>query len=209
MNLLSGTFKYDSSYRESITIYAIDDESQVKWEKALPFIKYEDGDKFYFYNYEKYFIVKYHNTVECLDKEMGKSIWTFADEYPIIETYRVGNKLVVHSFFDSLKMVPSDDEKWNKKMQEGYRNQLKIIDLNTGNVIWNWSKNHSSSYPHLGILGNDIFVYNDKNAFILNLDKMQEQPIEDKIDPNETYLKNRMDTKTGKLYLEHKGTLYW
>lgn len=95
MNLLSGTFEYDpkfsENHRESITIYTIDEKSQVKWDKVLPFIKYEDLDKFYFYNYGSHFIIKYHNAVECLNKENGNTVWSFINEHPITQTFMVEN----------------------------------------------------------------------------------------------------------------------
>lgn len=211
LNLLSGTFEYDpkfsENHRTSITIYAIDEESKVKWEKSLPFIKYEDLDKFYFYNYGSHFIIKYHNTVECLNKDDGKLIWNFANEHPITKTYMVGNKLVVYSFFNSTKMTPSDDEDRNKTMQEGYQEQLKILDLENGKMLWSKSINGTDS--EIGVLGNDVFVYNDKDAFVLNLENMQELPITQTMDLNQSGFKNIMDTKTGKLYLEHNGILYW
>ena len=207
LNLLSGTFKYDSSYRESITIYAIDDESQVKWEKTLPFIEYDISDAFYFYNYGSHFIIKYHNAVECLDKENGKVVWNFINEQPITQTFMVGNKLVVHSS-SAGNVIPSENEKEMKKIKDTYyREVFKIVDLKNGKVLW--SKNISGTNSEIGILGNDIFVYNDKNAFILNLENMQELPINEKFDQNKTFLTNKMDTKTGKVYLEHNGILYW
>lgn len=211
LNLLSGTFEYDpkfsENHRKSITIYAIDDESKVKWKKALPFIKYDFSDAFYFYNYGSYFIIKYHNAVECLNKENGKTVWSFINEHPISQTFMVGNKLVVHSFFDSLKMAPSDDEKWNEKMKEGYRDQLKIIDLENGKILWR--ERFMGTYSHLGILENNLIVYNSKNAFILNLEKMQEQPMKQTMDLDQSSFENIMDTKTGKLFLNYNGTLYW
>lgn len=211
LNLLSGTFRYDPDFsknnRESITLYAIDDESQVKWEKALPFIKYDISDAFYFYNYGSHFIIKYHNAVECLDKENGKSVWSFTNEQPITQTFMVGNKLVVHSS-SAGNVIPSENEKEMKKIKDTYyREVFKIVDLENGKVLW--SKNLSGTKSEIGILGNDVFVYNDKDAFVLNLENMQTLPITQMMDLNQSGFKNIMDTRTGKLYLEHKGTLYW
>lgn len=211
LNLLSGTFRYDPDFnnndRKSITLYAIDDKSQVKWEKELPFIKYNISDAFYFYSYGSYFIIKYHNAVECLNKKNGKSVWSFINEEPITQTFMIGNKLVVHSS-SANNVIPSENENEMKKIKDTYyREVFKIVDLENGKVLW--SKNLSGTKSEIGILGNDVFVYNDKDAFILNLEKMQEQPMNQTMDLNQSSFKNIMDTKTGKLYLEHKGTLYW
>lgn len=211
LNLLSGTFEYDPNFsenhRESITIYAVDTASKVKWKKALSFIKYDDLDAFNFYNYAGYFIVKYHNTVECLDKENGKLVWNFINEHPITQTFMVGNKLVVHSS-SAGNVIPSENESEMRKIKETYyREEFKIIDLESGKVLW--SKNLSGTNSEVGIIGGNVLVYNDKNAFILNLEKMQEQSMKQKMDLNQSSFKNIMDTKTGKLYLEYNGMLYW
>lgn len=211
LNLLSGTFRYDPDFnnndRKSITLYAIDDKSQVKWEKELPFIKYNISDAFYFYSYGSYFIIKYHNAVECLNKKNGKSVWSFINEEPITQTFMIGNKLVVHSS-SANNVIPSENENEMKKIKDTYyREVFKIVDLENGKVLW--SKNLSGTKSEIGILGNDVFVYNDKDAFVLNLENMQELPIIQTMDLNQSGFKNIMDTKTGKLYLEHNGILYW
>ena len=211
LNLLSGTFKYDSAFsenfRESITIYAFDEDNKVKWDKALPFIKYDDMDAFNFYNYCNHFIIKYHNTVECLDKQNGKLVWHFINEQPITQTFMVGNKLVIHSFSDFFKMVPSDDEKWNEKMKKDCQDLLKVIDLESGELLWRES--FTGTYSHLGILGKKMILYNRKKSSILNLETMQEQPMKYTMDLNQASFVNIMDTKTGKLYLNYNETLYW
>jgi len=207
LNLLSGTFENDSHNREIITLYAINKAGNIKWEKALPPIRYEDLDAFYFYNFGKNFIIKYHNTVECLDKADGKQIWDFTNEHPITKTYMVGNKLVVHSFFNSTRMIPSDDDERNKRMQEGYQEQISIIDLENGKVVW--SKNFAGTYSKIGILGGNLIVYNNKKSFLITLKKSQEQTIELTMDLEHAGFDYTMDTKTGKLYLEYMGTIYW
>ncbi len=211
LNLLSGTFEYDpkfsENHRESITIYAIDAASKVKWKKALSFIKYDDLDAFNFYNYASCFIIKYHNTVECLDKKNGRLVWHFTNEHPITQTFMVGNKLVVHSS-SAGNVIPSENESEMKKIKEtNYREEFKIIDLESGKVLWN--KNLSGTNSEVGIIGGNLIVYNDKNAFILNLEKMQQHSMKQTMDLNQSSFKNIMDSKTGKLYLEYNGMLYW
>lgn len=105
-------------------------------------------------------------------------------------------------------VFPSENENEMKKIKETYyREQFKIIDLESGKVLW--SKKSSGTNSQIGIIGNDIFVCNDRSSFILNLEKMQEHPMKQTMDLDQSSFKNIMDTKTGKLFLEHKDVLYW
>lgn len=210
LNLLSGTLQYDSLYNEIITLYAIDNFGKTKWEKALPPVKYDldYSGAFSLFNFQKGFIVRYHNNVECWDKTDGKLVWSFANEYPITKSYMVGNKLIVYSFFDSTRMIPSQDEERNQKIIDGYKEQFKIIDLETGQV--KWSKNINGTSSGIGILNDKLVIINKKEKIMVNIDNGEEQetPLDLDIDSYNQF-DHSIDTKTGKLYLDYKGALYW
>jgi len=211
LNLLSGTVKYDSLYNEKITLYAIDNLGNTKWEKELPAINYANdySGAFTFFNFKNGFIVRYYNKIEYWDKKLGTLIWEFANEHPISQINLVGNKLIVYSYFNSTGMIPSDDEVRNQKIKENVIENYHILNLDTGNIIW--SKESKGESSKFGIIAQILLIGNNKHIEIINFgDNFSTKLYDNTISKwDEVFFKQIIDTKTGKLYLEVNEVLYW
>lgn len=204
LNLLSGTFKYDSIHRRIVTLYAIDNKGNTKWEKALPPIKYNALDNFYIYNYNNNFIVKYHNTVECWNKADGKLIWSFTNEHPIDEAYMTGNRLIIESSqYKYAEVIPP-----NIKGQNDTIESYCIIDLDSGNLIWD--KKPSGKSYEFALINETLILLNEEEKLTVNIISGEVQNIEKNIELDGSMgFNHTMDTKTGKLYVDYNGILYW
>ncbi len=208
LNLLSGTFKPESGFKRIVTLYAINDKGNTKWEKALPPIKYGDFDDFNFYNYNNNFIVKYHNTIESWDKTDGSLIWSFTNEHPIDEAYMTGNRLIIKSsHYKDTGVIPANTEEQKRMEKENTRERYCIIDLETGNLIWD--KRTSGIYSEFAIINEVFLLLNEEEKMTVNIVDGKIQNIGENLSLDKIWYEHIMDTGTGKLYLDYQGTLYW
>lgn len=205
VNLLSGMKPIGTNNSDKITLYSIDKNGKTIWTKDLPPIEYElnYNGAFDLYNYKNSFIVRYHNKVESWKRSNGEILWSFSNTYPLTSTYMVGDNLIIHSFANLSKRIPTNNEKSNEEIREGYREQFKSINLGTGEV--NWSKVRSGSYSEVGILGDQLIIIGDSIREMVDLSTGKGKSIDTEL----LGLNTVMDTKTGKLYLGIKGILYW
>lgn len=202
LNLLTGHFKAENL--KEMSCYALNAEREIVWEylakNPMEGVAPELYRKTEAIQFEDVFTLHLLNDVIGLDKETGAEKWKKTMNQRILRSYFYQNKLLL------LTRNAMDNE--GKPLS---KITLHLLNVEDGNILWNFEQMSTNSPVNVGILGDKILM--STNEFFTILDEsgtvIKEEETTEKTSKEMSFDHLTDEYKNQHYIFDEDGVLYW